>query len=61
MPVTPLRNVRVADDLWNGATSQAWSDDRSLSDVIREFLVIYRDSPDAVRLFFDNYRNDTID
>jgi hypothetical protein len=45
MAPTPLRNVRVADDLWNAArekTSKRWHDDRlTLTDVITKALQAY--------------------
>lgn len=31
---TPLRNIRVPDDLWNAAMAEAKAEGRSLTDVI---------------------------
>ena len=38
---TPLRNVRVPDDLWQSAMSKALDRDETLSDVIRKALERY--------------------
>lgn len=38
---TPLRNVRVADDLWRAAQSQAAKDGVNVSEVIRRALEHY--------------------
>lgn len=38
---TPLRNVRVADDLWQAAMSKALDRGESLSEVIRRALEKY--------------------
>lgn len=38
---TTLRNVRVADDLWEAAKAKAASEGRDLSKVIREALQAY--------------------
>ena len=38
---TPLRNVRVADDLWHAAMSKALDRGESLSEVIRRALEKY--------------------
>jgi hypothetical protein len=38
---TPLRNVRVADDLWRAAMSKALDRGESLSEVIRRALEEY--------------------
>lgn len=35
---TTLRNVRVADELWEAAKREAERQDRTLSDVIRDAL-----------------------
>ena len=38
---TPLRNVRVADDLWRAAMDKAAARGETLSDVIRKALERY--------------------
>ena len=38
---TPLRNVRVADDLWQAAQAQAARDGVNVSEVIRRALEHY--------------------
>lgn len=38
---TPLRNVRVADDLWHAAMTKAVERGETLSDVIRRALERY--------------------
>jgi predicted HicB family RNase H-like nuclease len=38
---TPLRNVRVADDLWHAAMSKALDRGETLSEVIRRALEKY--------------------
>ncbi len=38
---TPLRNVRVADDLWQAAMSKALDRGETLSEVIRRALEKY--------------------
>ena len=38
---TPLRNVRVADDLWHAAMSKALDRGENLSEVIRRALEKY--------------------
>ncbi len=35
---TPLRNVRIPDELWRAAGEKAAAEDRNVSDVIRELL-----------------------
>ena len=40
-PKTPLRNVRVPDDLWVAAMSKALERGESLSEVIRRALEKY--------------------
>ena len=40
-PKTPLRNVRVSDDLWNAAMAMAEQRGETLSDVIRRALERY--------------------
>ena len=40
-PKTPLRNVRVPDDLWDAAMSKALERGESLSEVIRRALEHY--------------------
>lgn len=43
MPATPLRNVRVPDDLWAAAQRRAAEDDTTVSAVIVEHLEQYVD------------------
>lgn len=38
---TPLRNVRVADDLWQAAMAKAAEQGETLSDVLRRALEKY--------------------
>jgi len=38
---TPLRNIRVPDDLWDAARAKAESKGQDLSMVIRDFLRRY--------------------
>ena len=38
---TPLRNVRIADDIWQAAKERADQQGESLSDVIRRALEQY--------------------
>lgn len=38
---TPLRNVRVADDLWQAAMAKAAEQSETLSDVLRRALEKY--------------------
>lgn len=38
---TPLRNVRVADELWRSAQAQAAKDGVNVSEVIRQALEHY--------------------
>jgi antitoxin component of RelBE/YafQ-DinJ toxin-antitoxin module len=38
---TPLRNIRVPDDVWNAAKESAERNGTNLSEVIRAFLVRY--------------------
>lgn len=40
-PKTPIRTVRVADEVWIPAREKAASEGRNLSEVIREFLIGY--------------------
>ena len=40
---TPLRNVRIDDDLWNRAQARADNEGRALSAVIRDLLREYVD------------------
>ena len=40
-PKTPLRNIRVSDDLWQAAMSKAEERGETLSDVIRRALERY--------------------
>lgn len=41
MPKTPLRNLRISDDLWLRAKAVAAARNESLSDVIRAALERY--------------------
>lgn len=38
---TPIRNVRVPDDLWNAAKDRAQAEGRSVTDVVVEALRQY--------------------
>lgn len=40
-PKTPLRNVRVSDELWYAAMEKAMNQGESLSDVLRRALERY--------------------
>lgn len=40
-PKTPLRNIRVDDELWNAAMAAAEARGESLSEAIRKFLKRY--------------------
>lgn len=40
-PATPLKNIRVPDDLWNSAKAVVKSEGCSLSEVIRQVLAAY--------------------
>ena len=40
-PKTPLRNIRVPDDLWQAAMSRAIERGETLSDVLRRALERY--------------------
>ena len=42
---TPLRNVRVPDDLWNAALAKARAEGRSLSEVLVAYLRRYVATP----------------
>jgi hypothetical protein len=46
---TPLRNVRVPDDLWAAALARASSEGRTLSDVVRRLLEQYVGEPEPNR------------
>jgi hypothetical protein len=41
MPATPLRNVRIEDDIWYPAMRRAEAEGRALSEVVREILREY--------------------
>lgn len=41
MTPTPLRNIRVDDELWSLATMKAGIEGRALSDVIRKLLTAW--------------------
>ena len=40
-PRTPLRNVRVSDELWQAAQAQAAENGETVSDVVRRALEEY--------------------
>lgn len=40
-PKTPLRSVRIADELWHAAQQKAEAEGRTVSDVVREALEKY--------------------
>lgn len=40
-PKTPVRTVRIPDDVWQAALDRATAEDRTMSDVIRVLLVRY--------------------
>lgn len=42
-PKTPVRTVRVEDEIWEPAKAQAKSEGRNLSEVIRELLAEWID------------------
>jgi predicted HicB family RNase H-like nuclease len=42
---TPLRNIRVAGELWEAAKAKARAEDRSLSEVIVVYLRRYVSTP----------------
>lgn len=44
-PKTPLRNVRVADELWHAAQEKAEKQEETVSDVIRRALEQYVQRP----------------
>jgi hypothetical protein len=48
MATTPLRNVRVADDLWSAARERALQNGTTLSAVIVDALERYVDPPPAI-------------
>lgn len=37
-PATPIRGVRVPDDLWRAAQDKAAAEGRTVSEVVRELL-----------------------
>ena len=41
MPPTPLRNIRIDDELWNAAQAKAETEETNLSEVIRELLATW--------------------
>lgn len=43
-PKTPIRTLRVAEEVWEPARQKAAREGRSLSEVIREFLIRYSSS-----------------
>lgn len=47
---TPLRNVRVPDELWDAARQRAEAEGRHVSDVVREALRKYTKRPRGVRI-----------
>lgn len=42
---TPLRSIRIADELWTAAKTKAESENRSLTEIIREALEKYVEEP----------------
>jgi hypothetical protein len=42
---TPLRNIRVAEDLWNAAKEKAEAEGRTLTGVIVDYLRRYAVTP----------------
>lgn len=40
-PKTPIRGVRVPDDLWQAAQAKAAAEGRTVSEVVREMLEQY--------------------
>lgn len=40
-PKTPIRGVRIPDDLWAAVQAKAASEGRSASDVVRDLLTEY--------------------
>jgi hypothetical protein len=42
---TPLRNLRVPDELWQAALAKAHADERTLTDVILAYLRRYVSTP----------------
>jgi hypothetical protein len=45
---TPIRYVRVPDEIWEPALAQAKADDTSLAELIREWLLEYVSGTNAV-------------
>lgn len=48
MSNTPVRNVRVDDELWEAAMAKAGEDGVSLSEIIRGLLVLYVHGEQAI-------------
>ncbi|ANP74540.1 hypothetical protein [Cryobacterium arcticum] len=44
-PKTPLRAIRISDEVWVAAQERALEDGRTVSDVVREALVKYGKKP----------------
>jgi Arc/MetJ-type ribon-helix-helix transcriptional regulator len=49
MMSTPLRNIRINDELWFSALAKAENEGRNLSEVIRELLSRWVERPDERR------------
>ena len=47
--LTPVRNIRVADNLWRAAQAKAKREGRTLTDVITAYLRRYVAAPDRNR------------
>lgn len=47
-PKTPVRSIRIPDDIYELAKEKAQGEQRSLSDVVRDLLTawVYEDDPD---------------
>jgi hypothetical protein len=43
MPATPVRNIRVPDDLWNRVKHKAWMERTDVTAVVVGFLESYAD------------------
>lgn len=46
---TPLRSIRVPDDIWDPAIAKATAEETDLSTVIRDFLADYNSQPAGPR------------
>jgi hypothetical protein len=47
MAATPLRAVRISDEVWHAAREQATLNDETLTDVIRRSLIDYSAAAEA--------------